>query len=93
MTMAYQVKSEYLEKLIGVINIDGSCRPQIVTNHKSKFGKLLLEMKKHTGIGVLLNTSFNIHGDPLVCTPEDAVNTFIETGIKYLVMNNYLVEA
>ena len=92
MTMGYMVKKEKLAELKGVINVDGSCRPQIVDDDKSRYGKLLRELKKITGRGVVLNTSFNIHGEPIVCTPLDAIRTFETTGFDALVIENYLVE-
>ena len=92
MTMAYNVREEFRQDLIAVINIDGSCRPQILEdNNESKYVKLLKEIKTLTGKGVLLNTSFNIHGEPLVCSPKDAIKTFISTGIKYLVIGDFIV--
>ncbi len=92
MTMAYEVREEFRQELIAVINIDGSCRPQILgKNNNSKYAKLLKEIKSLTGKGVLLNTSFNIHGEPLVCSPKDAIKTFISTGIKYLVIGDFIV--
>ncbi len=92
MTMAYNVREEFRQDLIAVINIDGSCRPQILeNNNNSKYVKLLKEIKTLTGKGVLLNTSFNIHGEPLVCSPNDAIKTFISTGIKYMVIGDFIV--
>jgi carbamoyltransferase len=92
MTMAYKVREEFRQDLIGVINVDGSCRPQIIeSNNDTKYQKLLSLIKSITGKGVVLNTSFNIHGEPLVCSPEDAIRTFISTGIKYLVIGDYIV--
>ncbi|MBT8387659.1 MAG: carbamoyl transferase, partial [Ignavibacteria bacterium] len=92
MTMAYEVREEFKQELIAVINIDGSCRPQILGKDiNSKYAKLLNEIKILTGRGVVLNTSFNIHGEPLVCSPEDAIKTFLTTGIKYLVIGNFIV--
>jgi len=91
MTMGYMVDKEKQKSVKGVINIDGSCRPQIITDYDSRYAKLLLEYKKLSGIGVVLNTSFNLHGEPLVCSPEDALNTFSRTPAKYLVLENYLV--
>ena len=55
------------------------------------YGKLLSALKARTGRGVLLNTSFNIHGDPLVCSPQDALDTLKRTRNDYLVIGNYLV--
>lgn len=91
MTMAYDVKEEFRNDLIAVINIDGSCRPQILADNNSKYINLLNEIKTITGKGVVLNTSFNIHGEPLVCSPKDAIKTFLTTGIKYLVIGDFIV--
>ncbi len=92
MTMAYEVREEYRQELIAVINIDGSCRPQILgKDNNSKYAKLLKAIKVLTGKGVVLNTSFNIHGEPLVCSPKDAIKTFLTTGIKHLVIGNFIV--
>jgi carbamoyltransferase len=91
MTMGYMVKDEKQDDIEGVISVDGSCRPQMVAPSVSGYGKLLQEIKNLTGTGVVLNTSFNVHGEPLVCSPQDAVNTLLKTKNDYLVMGNYLV--
>jgi carbamoyltransferase len=92
MTMAYKVREEFRQDLVGVINVDGSCRPQIIENNNdTRYQRLLSFIKSITCKGVVLNTSFNIHGEPLVCSPEDAIRTFINTGIKYLVIGNFIV--
>lgn len=91
MTMGYMVKKEKQHLVKGVMNIDGSCRPQIITDYNSRYAKLLLEYKKLSGTGVLLNTSFNLHGEPLICSPEDALSTFSRTPAKYLILENYIV--
>ena len=91
MTMGYMVKDDLQEEVEGVISVDGSCRPQIIPGTGSLFGRMLQEIKNLTGTGVLLNTSFNVHGEPLVCSPQDALNTLKKTGNEYLVMGNYLV--
>ena len=91
MTMGYMVRDEKREEMQGVISIDGSCRPQFVTGDESRYRSLLQEIKKLTGTGVVLNTSFNIHGEPLVCSPGDALATMKKTGNEFLVMGNYLV--
>ncbi|MBN1700024.1 MAG: hypothetical protein JW881_21115 [Spirochaetales bacterium] len=91
MTMGYMVKKDKLPLVQGVINIDGSCRPQIIRNENPRYKRLLQEYKNLSGSGILLNTSFNIHGDPLVCSPEDALATFLNTKARYLVLGNYLV--
>lgn len=92
MTMAYMVKENKRDLVKGVINIDGSCRPQIVKKENAIFRDLLKEIKIRTRHGILLNTSFNVHGEPLVCSPQDAVKTMIDTGNKYMAIGNFLVK-
>lgn len=93
MTNAYRVKEEYRDRLRGVIAIDGTCRPQILGPANPApflYRELLEEVGRRTGLAVILNTSFNLHGEPLVCSPADALRTFRETRADYLVMGNYL---
>ncbi len=92
MTMGYMVKDDKRDEIEGVISVDGSCRPQIIQENESLYGKLLSNVKKLTGRGVVLNTSFNIHGEPMVCSPKDAIDTLKRTKNDYLVMGNYLVK-
>ncbi len=91
MTMAYMTKADKRFLVEGVVNFDGSCRPQMVASDQSPFSKLLQEFKLMTGSGVVLNTSFNLHGEPLVCSPMDAIETFIKTGNPCMVIGNFLV--
>jgi carbamoyltransferase len=56
--------------------------------HNPRFWSLISEFKALTGVPVLLNTSFNVKGEPIVCTPQDAVRCFLKTEIDYLVMGN-----
>jgi len=91
MTMAYMVRESKRDLVRGVINIDGSCRPQILPDDDSLFARLLRAVKKLTGHGILLNTSFNIHGEPLVCSPGDAISTFLRTKSRYMAIGDCLV--
>jgi carbamoyltransferase len=92
MTCAYRTRREKRSMLAGVINVDGSCRPQILADAgKDPYTRLIQEFKKHTGHGILLNTSFNLHGEPIVCTPADALRTFSETDLRHMVMEGLLV--
>jgi carbamoyltransferase len=76
----------------GIHPYDFTIRPQIVREEwNPKYHYLISEFKKLTGIGGILNTSFNLHGEPLVCSPEDAVSTFERSGLKYLALGNYLI--
>jgi carbamoyltransferase len=91
MTMAYRVKADHRSALSAVIGVDGSCRPQIVADDApDRFAGVLREMRRKTGYGVLLNTSYNVHGEPLVCTPEEAVDVFLRSGADALAMGPYL---
>ena len=75
-----------------VTHVDNTARIQTVGKHDNPLLHLLLnEYKKRTGIPVLLNTSFNVMGEPIVCSPQDAIKTFYETDIDVLVMGQYLI--
>jgi carbamoyltransferase len=92
MTMAYEVADEYRDRLAAVISIDGTCRPQIVADEQpGPFADLLRLVRRHWEIGAVLNTSFNIHGEPLVCSPAEAVDVFQRSGADALAMGPFLV--
>jgi carbamoyltransferase len=91
MTMAYQVADAHYDSLSGVMNVDGSCRPQFVPDDApGPFAALLREMRTLIGVGVVLNTSFNLHGSPLVCTPGDAIEVFVESGADFMAIGPFL---
>ncbi len=92
MTMAYMVREDKRDCVRGVINVDGSCRPQIVGDENPIYRDLLEEIRRLTGHGILLNTSLNLHGEPVVCSPQDAVKTMLDTGNEYMAIGNFLVE-
>ena len=72
-----------------VTHIDGTARIQTVSRtHNARYWRLIDEFKRLTGVPVLLNTSFNVKGEPIVCTPDDAVRCFLKTDIDYLVLGN-----
>ena len=92
MTCGYRVRDDKSHLVQGVINVDATCRPQILPdNEPGRFGDLLRAVKAATGVGAVLNTSFNLHGEPVVCSPEDALRTFEETDINYLALGPFLV--
>jgi carbamoyltransferase len=93
MTNGYMVKEEFQKDMKAVIHIDGTCRPQVIapdTPTAKCYRELLEEIDRRTGLGIILNTSFNLHGEPLVCSPQDALRTFIETKADYIVLGDYL---
>ena len=74
-----------------ITHIDYSARVQTVKRADNpKFWELLKELKELTGIGMVVNTSFNVRGEPIVCTPEDAYACFMNTEMDYLVIGNFL---
>ena len=91
MTMAYQVDPKFRTALAGVTAPDGSCRPQIVPDGDDQiFAVLLRLVKQRLGVGVVLNTSYNVHGEPLVCTPGEAVDVLMRSGADALALGPFL---
>ena len=84
MTISFKVKDEYKELLSGVMHVDGSCRIQTVANNNSPLRLLLEELKKQSGHGIVLNTSFNLAGEPLVETVDDALNVLNNSELDYV---------
>lgn len=81
-----------IELKAGIHPYDYTARPQLVsTKVNTRYYKIIKEFEKLTGIGAVLNTSFNLHGEPIVCSPGDALKTLLNSGLKYLVLGNYLV--
>jgi len=93
MTMGYSmVRSKSVRKALKeVTSIGYSVRPQILGQDNALYRRILLEIRRKTGFGVVLNTSFNIHGEPLVETPRDAIETMIRSGVKNLFIKNFHV--
>lgn len=76
-----------------VTHVDYSARLQTVDRKNNPFfHKLISEFEKQTGYAVIINTSFNVRGEPIVCTPEDALRCFLRTDIDYLLLENYLID-
>jgi carbamoyltransferase len=84
MTICFPVRPEYVKIIPGVTHVDNTCRIQTVSKTDGYLYKLLQEFKKLSGHGILLNTSFNLAGEPLVETPEDAFNTLNNSCLDYL---------
>ncbi len=92
MTMAYKVADDYRDRLAAVTSVDGTCRPQIVADDQTgSFADLLRLARRHWQIGAVLNTSFNIHGEPLVCSPQEAIDVFRRSGADALAIDRFVV--
>ena len=84
--------NEVRSKIPAVTHVDYSARIQTVGGENERFAALLREFERLTGCPMLVNTSVNIRGEPIVCTPEDAYRCFMQTEMDYLVMGNFLMK-
>ena len=92
MLLTAPVREEWREKIPAVVHRDSSARIQTVTQEDSPLYRALLQaFKDKTGIGLLLNTSLNRRGIPIVETPEDAVMLFIYSGLDMLFIGDFVV--
>ncbi len=93
MTITFDCTDWMKEKCPAVVHIDGTARPQIIDRETNpSYYKILDEYRKKTGLPSIINTSFNMHEEPIVCSPGDAVRAFKESKLDYLAIGNYLVK-
>jgi carbamoyltransferase len=79
--------------LPAITHVDYSARIQTVSRAGNPLlYDLLLRFERATGCGVLVNTSFNVRGEPIVCTPDDAYRCFVNTEMDYLILGNFVIE-
>ena len=91
MTITYDVYPDKIEKIPAVVHIDKTARPQVVREATNpSYHKIIDEFYKLSGVPVVLNTSFNIHEQPIVCTPEDAIAGFLEGKLDVLAIGNFI---
>jgi carbamoyltransferase len=92
MTITFHCTPRMKAESPGVVHVDGTARPQIVDAQTAPdFYSILTAYHRMTGIPSLINTSFNMHGEPIVCTPEDALRSFRQGNLDYLAIGNWLV--
>ncbi len=92
MLLVPKVRREMHSVLPAITHQDGTGRVQTVTEQDNgRYYRLIKTFADRTGIPMVVNTSFNVRGEPIVCTPQDAINTFVNTGIDVVVMGNHLV--
>jgi carbamoyltransferase len=92
MMLTFDTTEKRVEFMAAVHNADLTARAQILSRGSNpQFYDLLTKYEAKTGSGVLLNNSFNLHGYPIVLGPREAINVFINSGLKYLVLENYLL--
>lgn len=92
MNICFNCTEEMKRKSAGVVHIDGTARPQILSREDNpEYYEILSEYHKLTGSPSILNTSFNMHEEPIVNTPEDAVKAFLEANLDALAIGSFLV--
>ena len=92
MLIAKSVRPEWRDKIPAIVHVDGTARVQTVRQETNdRLYRLLKAFDAITGVPVLINTSFNVKGEPIVETPDDAVACFLTTGIDYLALHDLLI--
>jgi len=92
MILSFPVRDEMKSNIPAATHIDGTARPQSVDiNVNSAYWNIINEFYKLTGVPAVLNTSFNLKGEPIVCTPYDAIRTFYTSGLDYLLLEDFLI--
>jgi carbamoyltransferase len=92
MTITYDVLPEVRKTCGAVVHVDGTARPQVVRQEdNSGFHAVLSAYKRRTGLPLAVNTSFNIHEEPIVCTPDDAIRSFLTGCVDVLAIEDFIV--
>ena len=93
MTVTFDCTRRMIERCPAVVHVDGTARPQLITEESNpRYYRILHEYWKRTGIASIVNTSFNMHEEPIVCTPDDAIRAFLQGNLDYLAIGGFLVE-
>ncbi len=94
MTITYNVHPELISKIQAAVHVDGTARPQVVFKEDNpSFYAIIQAYKKLSGFGVVINTSFNMHEEPIVATPEDAIRAFLVNAVDVLSLGPFIVES
>lgn len=94
MTVALEVSEDFRKRFPAAVHIDGTARAQSVRFEQNPDPYMILkEYEKITGNPVLINTSFNMHGEPIVCSPEEAISSFLAARLDALVMESHIIKA
>lgn len=92
MTITFHCTPFMAEHCAGVVHVDGTARPQIVRERDNpSYHRIIHEYRKRTGVPVIVNTSFNIHEEPIVRTPADAIRAFVDSALDYIALGDFLV--
>jgi carbamoyltransferase len=88
----YRVRPDKKQVIPAVTHVDGTARVQTVSERDHpRYYRLIKRFHEITGVPLIVNTSFNVMGEPVVCTPEDAIRCFYGTGIDRLVIGDFVI--
>ncbi|MBI4638428.1 MAG: carbamoyltransferase [Candidatus Rokubacteria bacterium] len=93
MMLAFQSNPKRRDEIVAAVHpSDGTVRPQILDEAwNPAYYRVIQEFERRTGIGAVLNTSFNLHGEPVICSAEDAIDTFERSGLPHLALGRWLI--
>jgi len=92
MTITFNVKPAWQEKISAIVHIDGTCRPQLVKKEiNPRYWQVIDEFRRITGVPLVLNTSFNIHEEPIVATLYDGLRSLKQGAVDYVAIGRYLI--
>jgi carbamoyltransferase len=92
MTVAYRSTDSAVKALPAIVHVDGTMRPQTISADVNPlFHRLLSEMGRRTGHPVVMNTSFNVRSEPIICTPLEAIRCFYSNGLDALVLGDFVL--
>ncbi|ACV23952.1 carbamoyltransferase C-terminal domain-containing protein [Methanocaldococcus fervens] len=92
MTQIFKVREDKIKEIEGVVHVDKTTRPQTLKKESNKtYYEIIKYIYDCIGIPVILNTSFNLHGEPIVCSEEDAIKSFLKADFDALLLGNYLI--
>jgi carbamoyltransferase len=93
MTITFHCTEWMAERCGGVVHVDNTARPQLVRRADNPaYYRIIDEYRRRTGVPVLINTSFNVHEEPIVRSPEDAIRAFVDSALDYLAIGPFLVK-
>jgi carbamoyltransferase len=93
MTVTFDCTERMRRDAPAAVHVDGTARPQLVSREGSPgFYRILSEYHELTGLSSVINTSFNMHEEPIVCTPDDAIRAFLQGNLDYLAIGDFLIK-
>jgi carbamoyltransferase len=92
MTIPFDVRPEWQSKIPAVVHVDGTARPQLVRRDRNpKYWGLIERYRQLSGIPLVLNTSFNVHEEPIVCGPSEAIQAVVDNRVDHLAIGDFWV--